>query len=266
MKKIVTIFITLAILCTGCTKESLTPEQNEVEVSFVFDNIAETGNIQTKAFSDNFSSWQYKNPSTVYLSNYNTGETYTLDFTKSRTFSVKPGSYFAYSRKGNPRTLNRNFYANNAWEVPLEIHDLGLYSLGNSEQTLGYVLNIQGSGEYTLEVRHSAIVLACKEEDVSYFKWHTDNQGWNESQLHHSSNGYLYYILTVPDYLVVGGDQNKIIVTVEMGGTESTETTQVSVDIVKSSRGKYFVFSPNRKGSTSFNMKNVQEWENGGSF
>lgn len=262
MKKIVTIFITLAILCTGCTKESLTPERNEVEVSFVFNNIAETGNIQTRAFSDNFSSWQYKNPSTVYLLNCNTGKTYTLDFTKSRTFSIEPGSYFAYSRKGNPQTLNRNFYANNAWEIPLEIYDLGLCSLENSEQTLGYVLDIQGPGECTLEVRHSAIVLACKREDVSYFKWYTDNQGWNEDYLH-ASDEYFYYILTVPDYLVVGGDQNKITVTVEMGGTESTEATQVSMDIIKSSRGKYFVFSPNRKGSTSFNMMNVQEWENG---
>lgn len=34
MKKIVTIFITLAILCVGCTKELLTPEPEEVKVTF----------------------------------------------------------------------------------------------------------------------------------------------------------------------------------------------------------------------------------------
>ena len=255
MKKITTILLLFIAIFAGCTKENCTPEQSEVEVSFVFNNISETGNIQTRSFSDKvLPNLSYEYPKIVYL-----GENYTLDFSKTNKYSVQPGSYFVCSRKGDKRSLDSKFYAKT--KVPLEIHDTYISDM-NYQTSIGYRVQVGDSQYCTLEVRFGAIVIACKEEDVSYFKWRTDCQTWNSTNILHS-NGYYYYILTVPDSLVLGGDEYFQDLTVEMGETEKNETTQVSIRIKKSSRGKYYVFSPNEKNCTVFSMENIQEWENG---
>lgn len=266
MKKTITFLFTvlLTVLFTAsCSKENLIPSSDEVEVTFSF-NLVETGIIPgTKASftSEVLSSLSYKNPEIVYLRNYATGETYTLDFTKSTKFYVKPGNYFAYSRKGNKNNLSRTFYSTRY--VPLEMHDLGVATLPGNEQTLGYNVTITNNPNQVLEVRFSAIVIACKKDEVSSFRWRAENQDYSSNNLG-VSNEYYFYVLTVPDYLVVGGDGNRLTLTVEMGGTDTTETTTASISVIKSSRGNYYIFSPNQKDCKIFdNWVNVDEWHNG---
>lgn len=260
MKKIIAVLLLFVTVFVGCTKENYTPEQNEVPISFTFHNIADVGNIQTRSFVDEvLIGHSCETPQIVYLQNYETGKIYTLDFSKESRFLIQPGAYKIWSRQGTSSSLDWHFRSKTA--VPLEIQDIWIDSPESGKIRIGYSQSISTANQQTLNVRYAAIVVACKKSEVSYFRWWNFYE-WTEENLL-SAGEYYYYIFTVPDYVVLGGDQVHFDLTVEMGGTETTETTQTTIDIVKSSRGKFFVVSPNSKSYTSFSMNNVQEWENG---
>lgn len=94
MKKILVLLSFIAFFFS-CTKESCTPEKNEVLVSFAFNPISETGNIQTKSFLDEIiPNLVYKTPTKVYLRG---PQNYILDLSSKTTYSIQPGQYTVFS-------------------------------------------------------------------------------------------------------------------------------------------------------------------------
>ena len=251
MKKLLFIFI---ILLFGCTKDSL---NNIIDASFTF-NIVESGNIYTRSFSSEvIPKLEYIYPEVVYFCG---SSDYTLNLNKGNRLSIQEGTYIVSSllSSGDCSTYCDIIAME---KVPLAIQTgVETKKYGTNTSYYGYNLLINESKNYKLDVFIDAFIIACKKEDVSYFRWKTNKQSSSNQQLQ-IDDEYYYYILRIPDVLNV--TRSDLRLTVELGETNKKEKTEIDILISKDSRGKYFVLCPNEKNYKTFNFNLTQNWTAG---
>ena len=254
MKKL--LFIFTLLLC-GCTKDCVLESKKNLDVSFTF-NIVETGSLYTRSFENSvINNLEYDYPGTIYFCG---SSFYVLDLTKDNKLSIQEGTYIVSSLSFSNSDCSSYCNIIPMQKVPLEIETGLECKRSNGISYHGYNLLINESKNYKLDVFINAFIIACKKEDVGYFKWSTDSQQLSNEGLQ-ENNEYYYYILRIPDVLNV--TRSALWLTIELGETDVNEKTKINISISKDSRGKYFVLCPNEKNYKTFDFNLTQSWISG---
>ena len=131
----------------------------------------------------------------------------------------------------------------------------------------GYDIIIdENTTQITVDLIIPAIIIACKKEDASYFKWTDlcrktqDAMHWTDIHLQTKGN-YYFYILRLGDGILCDGHGQTIFA--EIGETENYESTTCRINVTKESFAKYYVFSPNEKNFNTIDMNITSSWSEG---
>lgn len=258
MKKILVLLSFIAFFFS-CTRESYTPEKNEVLVSFAFNPISETGSIQTRSFLDEIiPNLVYKTPTKVYLRG---PQNYILDLSSKTTYSIQPGQYCVFSEvlsssseyQMDPSTSVSDY-------VPLRIKHEGISTFSDGKTVAGYCLDIsENTTNILLDTEIASVIFACKKDEVSYFKWGNQCTSLNDKGMMAGEN-YYYYIVNLAESVFYSRGKVFQRTFVELGETEQFEKTTINFDVTFNLASKFLVFSPNEKNMTSISFNAPDSW------
>lgn len=257
MKKILVLLSFIAFFFS-CTKESCTLEKNEILVSFAFNHISETGNIQTKSFLDEIiPNLVYKTPTKVYLCG---PQNYTLDLSLKTTYSIQPGQYTVFSEILSSSSVYQMESSTSVSDcIQLRIKHEGIESR-NGQTIAGYHLNIsENTTNILLDTEIASVIFACKKDEVSYFKWGNQCTSLNDEGMIAGEN-YYYYIVNLAESVFYSRGNVFQRTFVELGETEQFEKTTVTFDVTSDLASKFLVFSPNEKNIASISFNAPDSW------
>ena len=268
MKKfIVVLLANFALMFSSCQKlETPAVEGDMVEASFTLSVV--NGYIPTRSISDEvLSNLPYVYPTTITFYGGSTGK-YVLDLTKGNTISLQKGTYQVEATVGE--FSDENILSQTC--VPLTTGFQKHSNSGSSFYTLVNTIEIDESKTYNIELHIAGFIVACKKNEVSYFKWEqicdTSRQGKNLTDKNRfETENYYYYILSMCKTILINGDYHFTRFGVELGETEKNEKTykamQVSAGGDRNVVGKYFLYLPTENSFREFGFS-VGNWENGG--